>query len=368
MQNLVITPKLLHKDSQDDVLLSHPRFALPLYINENIAQRWVQAELEFLLELYLPHNGESDILCLNLQNGNQGLSSLFGRSIPVDVTWQRCRALPYQIIENEFSESHAPLLQKLEDFQNTASKTNQSMINLFCSTSYRMINQADHYFFYRKEHEHVPGIMLIEAQRQAVYAHIYVTTQHVQGEVTISLGRLNATFYGYVELMYSVELVVDTILENRDLRSEKNTYRVSFFQWSKLVAIIETEVEIIEMNQFQRLRNLFIYEKGGYWYKPIHTNKIQCTLIDSGNREYLVECISFSRNGCVTTCNNVAINEICMTKLKSNGFTFVSTVELENRLPKKVAWKFPNLSHDQLINMGGIIKRAFILQDKEVYQ
>jgi hypothetical protein len=363
MQNLVITPKLLHKDSEDDVLLSHPRYALPLYIDKNIVQSWMQAGLAFLLELYLPHNGESDLLCLNLQNGNQGLTTLFGKSVPVNIMWQRHRALPYQIIENEFSESHTLLFQKLEHFKTNASKTDQSVTDLFGSTSYRMINQADHYFFYRKKHEHVPGIMLIEAQRQAVYAHIYTMTQHVRGEVTISLEKLNSTFYCYVELMYPVELVVDEIREKLESRSRKTTYRVSFFQRGKLVAVIDSEVNIIQMNQFKRFRNLFIYEKGDYWYKPIRTNRIQCSLIDSGNSNHLVECLSLSRDGCITICNNMAINEIRAITRKSDGITFVSTLELENKSRENTTWKFPDLSQDQLINLGEIIKRDFTLRE-----
>ncbi|MDA0910440.1 MAG: AfsA-related hotdog domain-containing protein [Proteobacteria bacterium] len=372
MQNLVITPKLLHKDSEDDVLLEHPRFALPLCIDEKTLQRWEQAGLDFLLELYLPHDRENDLLCLILPSGNQGLSSLFGRSIPEDSTWQRCRALPYQIVEDEFLESHAPLLKKLEHFQINTGEAKHLVPGLFRSSSYRMINQADHYFFYRKCHEHVPGIMLIEAQRQAIYAHIYATTQHVRGEVTISLGNLNSAFYGYVELMYPVELIVDEMKENwdpyRDVRPKKNTYRVSFFQRGKLVAIIDSEVDIIKLDQFKRLRSLFIYEKGDHWYTPIRANRMQCTLIDSKNSEHLVECMSVSRNGCVTTYNKAVIDNIRMITIKSNELIFSSTIELKNTSPRNATWKFSGLTQDQLSHMGEIIKRGFILQNDEVFQ
>ena len=36
-----------------------------------------------------------------------------------------------------------------------------------------MFNDTKNYFFYRKHHEHVPGIMLMEVARQAMYAQFY---------------------------------------------------------------------------------------------------------------------------------------------------------------------------------------------------
>jgi hypothetical protein len=66
--------------------------------------------------------------------------------------------------------------------------------------------------------------------------------------------------------------------------------------------------------------------------------------------------------------HNVAKDDIRTIKIKSNGLKFSSAVELENSSPKNTVWKFPHLNQDQLINMGGIIKREFILQNNEVYQ
>lgn len=367
MQNLNITPKLVHKDSADDVLLRHPRPALPLQIEKSTAYQWEQAGLGCLLALYQPHEQNSALLHLALTNSNKGLTSLFGKTIPLDPGWEPYRALPYQIIEAEFSASHADTLQQLERLYANVNKAGCPIVRLFRSTSYKMINQADHYFFYRKDHEHVPGIMLIEAQRQAVYVHVYTMTQHVRGDVTVSLEKLHCEFYGYVDLMYPLELVVDDMQEERHARAKKIPYRVAFFQQGKLIAVIDSVVNIIDMNQFKRLRNLFIYEKNDYWYAPIHADKVHCQLVDAENREYFAECISVSRDKCLTTYDNVAIDNIRTIKVSSNGFTFSSAVELESHSKKNAVWRFPHLRQDQLINMGGIIKRGFILQNNEVY-
>ncbi len=368
MKNSVITPKLVHKDSAEDVLVRQPRPALPLQIEKSTADQWVQAGLGCLLELYKPHEQNGDLLRLALANSNQGLTSLFDRTIPLDPAWEPYRALPYQIIEAEFSASHAGVLQQLENFYANANKTEHPIAELFRSTSYKMINQADHYFFYRKDHEHVPGTMLIEAQRQAVYTHVYTMTQHVRGDVTVSLDKLYCNFYGYVDLMYPLELVVDDMQEERDARAKKITYRVALFQRSKLIAIIDSVVNIIDMNQFKRFRNLFLYEKNDHPYVPIQADKVQCRLVDAENKEYPAECVSISRDRCMTTYHNVAIDDIRSIKIHSNGLVFSSAIEPEYRSQKNAVWRFPHLSQEQLMDMGGIIKRGFILQNYEVYQ
>lgn len=367
MQNFVITPKLVHKDSADDVLLGHPRPALPLQIAKSTAYQWVQAGLNCLLALYQPHEKNEELLRLALTNSNQGLTSFFDRTIPLDPAWEPYRALPYQIIETEFSASHADILQQLGSLCDNVKKAGHSIAELFRSTSYKMINNADHYFFYRKDHEHVPGIMLIEAQRQAVYTHVYTMTQHVRGDVTVSLDKLHCEFYGYVDLMYPLELVVDDMQEEKHARAKKIPYRVTFFQQSKLVAIIDSVVNIIDMNQFKRLRNLFMYEKNDYWYAPIHVDKVNCKLVDAKNKEYFAECTSVSRDKCMTTYHNVAIDDIRTIKINSNGFTFSSAVELESHSQKNAVWRFPHLNQEQLNNIGGIIKREFILQNHKAY-
>lgn len=362
MKNFVITPKLVHKDSADDVLISHSRPALPLQIEKNTLYQWEQVGLGRLSALYHPHEQNSELLRLTLSNSNQGLTSFFGKTISLDPAWEPHRALPYQIIEEELAA------QQLENICADIKETDYSIAELFRSTSYQMINQADHYFFYRKDHEHVPGIMLIEAQRQAVYAHVYTMTQHVRGDVTISLDQLHCEFYGYVDLMYPLELVVDDRQPERHPRAKKITYRVTFFQRGKLVAIIDSVVNIIDMNQFKRFRNLFMYEKGEHRYAPIHANKVHCILIDTKNREYCAECISLSRDKCMMTYNDdVPIDNIFTIKVNSNGLTFSSTIELESHSGKNAVWRFPLLNQEQLGNLGAIIKRGFILQNNEVY-
>src|SRR3990167_9162009 len=98
MKNFVITPKLVHKDSAEEVLLCHPRPALPLQIEKGRADQWMQAGLGSLLALYQPHEKNSALLRLALANSNQGLTSFFERTIPLDPAWEPHRALPYQII------------------------------------------------------------------------------------------------------------------------------------------------------------------------------------------------------------------------------------------------------------------------------
>lgn len=359
MENFMITPKLLHKDSEEDVLINHPRPALPLQIKKCMADKWMQAGLNGLLALYQADEENADLLHLALTNNNRGLTSFFGRTLPVDPAWEPCRALPYQIIESEFSR------KQLESAYADINKEGYSIAKLFRSTSYQMINQADHYFFYKKAHEHVPGIMLIEVQRQAVYMHVYTMTPYVRGEVTISLGKVHCEFYGYVDLMYPLELVVDDMQEEGYANTKKIPYRVAFFQRNKLVAIIDSVVDIIDMKQFNRLRNLFLYEKNDHSYTPIDADKVHCKLIDAENKEYVTKCIRISRNQCITVYDSATIDNVRAIKVSGNGFTFLSTVELERRSEKDIIWRLPPLNQEQLMDLGAIIKRGFILETKE---
>lgn len=361
MKNFVLTPKLLHKDSEKDVLLCHPRPALPLQIEKSVAGEWQQAGLDNLLALYEADEQNSALLRLALLNGKQGLTKVFGKTLPLDSAWEPYRAVPYQVIATEFSS------EQLKSVDAEINETNYPMVKAFRSTSYEMINQADHYYFYQKDHEHVPGTMLIEAQRQAIYAHVYTMTQHVRGEVTISLDKVHCEFYGYVDLMYPLELVVDDMQSERNPRVKKNTYRVAFFQQGKLVAIIDSVIDIIEINQFNRFRNLFMYEKNEHRYLPIHTSRATLKLLDAENKEYPAECISISREQCITNDDNLVLDNIRTIKVSGSGFTFLSPVELQSHAGKKVVWRLPFLTQEQLMNLGAIIKRGFKLQTNEVY-
>jgi len=137
MKNFVLTPKLLHKDSEKDVLLCHPRPALPLHIEKDVADAWRQAGLNNLLGLYKTDEKNSARLHLALSNDKQGLNSVFGKTLPLDPSWEACRAVAYQVIEREFSN------EKLKVVYAEIDKIDCSISNLFRSTSYEMINQAD---------------------------------------------------------------------------------------------------------------------------------------------------------------------------------------------------------------------------------
>ena len=361
MKNFKLTPKMLHKDSEKDVLLCQPRPALPLHIEKELADAWRQAGLNNLLGLYKTDEQNSARLHVALSNDKQGLNSVFGKTLPLDPSWEACRAVAYQVIESEFSD------EQLEAVYAELNNIDYSIVKLFRSTSYEMINQADNYYFYQKDHEHVPGTMLIEAQRQAVYAHVYTMTQYVRDEVTISLDKVHCEFYGYVDLMYPLELVVDDRQTDRDPHVKKNTYRVAFFQQGKLMAIIDSVVDIIEINQFNRFRSLFMYEKNAHRYAPIHAGRASLKLIDAENKEYSAACLSLSREQCITNHDDVTLDTIRSIRVMGTGFTFLSSIELESQSGKQAIWRFPSLTQEQLLNLGAIIKRGFKLQTKEVY-
>lgn len=192
-------------------------------------------------------------------------------------------------------------------------------------------------------------------------------TAHTRGDVTISLDKVSCEFYGYVDLMYPLELVVDDGQACCDPRIKKNTYRVAFYQRGLLVAVISSVVAVIEIKQFNRFRNLFMYEKNAHRYAPIQANRASVSLLDEANNAYPAECVSISRDACITRHGDISLSAIRSIRVSGSGFTFSSSVELHSQADSETMWQFPSLTQAQLMNLGAIIKRGFKHQTQEVY-
>jgi hypothetical protein len=127
----------------------------------------------------------------------------------------------------------------------------RSVRQTFC-----MINDLKNYYFYRKHHEHVPGIMLIEVARQAMYAQIYRSARVKRGAVTITIKSMTCEFDDYVDANYPVTVSVD--LSGLPQDGDDGPFegrRAEFYQRGKRVASISIIGLPISMKLFKRLRN-----------------------------------------------------------------------------------------------------------------
>lgn len=355
-----ISPKILHKDSSDDVLLNRYRPALPLHLSGVACDVLHQMGGASVLAHYDPMPGQAGTFVLGVPHCSDPYMTPAETRTVIDDAWNRVRAVPYQVIGGE---GCATLTAAIEDFERIVRKIrseNPSLLRHFCSSSYELINRADHYFFYRKEHEHVPGVMLIEAQRQAVYAHLYLHTLHQRGGVTVSLNKLTSEFHGYVELMYPVELVVDDLSADQSLTPRKIDYRVSMFQRGRIVAVIQTEASVIEMRRFERMRNIFIHAPADDWYAPICDEKVRCGVTTADNRQFEVQVVGVSRFGVIYSSQDAPVGDVKRMSLRSSGgMIFDCDVELERHQGGNVLCRFVGVDSNLLGKVGEIIKRGF---------
>lgn len=132
---------------------------------------------------------------------------------------------------------------------------------------FTLFNDTSNYFFYRKHHEHVPGLMLIEVARQAMYAHFYEHSGYARGEVSISIVDLLSNFPRYTESSFQVDVLVGDYDELAQPRARKVDKRARFFQRGELVADIRLYGEVIKMPVFKRMRNINI--DPAFWFRPL---------------------------------------------------------------------------------------------------
>jgi hypothetical protein len=350
-----IDPKILHKSSSDDVLITDPTVPLPEYVDA-VAMQKCKPELQQLLALYKPH----DAGCLRFSGSCNGaeISDVEKQAdrLQDGQRWLKLRAVPYQIV-------HAAL--RADRLKEDTAKLLEALQLPRRSSSYTFLNDASHYFFYRKTHDHVPGIMLIEAQRQAIYHHLYSNYSWVLGQVSVSLNSLQAVFYDYANLMYPIEIVVDDLAAVPSQKPRKFCFRVSFYQKAKMVAAIDSDATVIPIDNYKRIRNTFMH--AGEWFQPIE-NLISCRISPLSPHgahvsELEVKLLEVSKTGIrfIPATAHPAPGEETMVKIaNSDGKTFSAKAVFETVSEKGSSWRFKDVESDKLLMLGMIIASGCI--------
>lgn len=142
-----------------------------------------------------------------------------------------------------------------------------------------MFNDTRHAYFYRKNHEHVPGMMIIEAVRQAFYAFTYTFKKAKRGSVSISMSTLNSEFYSYTQSNYPLRIQVEESVHHDDLPERHLRLRAKLYQRQTLVGEISYSGIIMELNLFNRLRKMGKDEEN-YTFYPIKAIDNTILLID----------------------------------------------------------------------------------------
>ncbi len=280
-QHAPVEARLVHKEHLDDVLISNFRGELPTrFQSEVLSLEWLTATQRALLDQhYLPVRGTKGLFV------RQSVPSVLPKAALRDEAL-RFVGDYYKDVSGELvlnakyiREEHEVVLMNhfiAQERRITAYQRHElsSVTDLMpCderpSRYYmNMINDLSNYFFYRKHHEHVPGIMLLEVARQAIYAQTYRTSSFKRGEVTLTIKKINCEFEGYTDANYPVVVCVETTTsddEYRDTGLERRTAR--FYQSGRFMAMVDIVGVPIKMKIFKRLRT--VKPNPLHWFVPV---------------------------------------------------------------------------------------------------
>ena len=354
-----ISPDFLHKNSSKDVLLMNPRTVLPSKISLSRSSEAGAESSGSLIELYQCDPKDKRIWRFAIPEkttNEMTFSALSGGEIHV-------RGIPYQIIEKMNADQDERGMTRRHEHINADSVSEFIKKNKIKrqSTSFTFVNDANHYFFYNKPHEHVPGIMLIEAARQAIYYQLYTYTKHILGKVTVSLSELNTKFYVYAELMYPIEVVVDDLTEGDSLFPKIVNYSISFYQRGALVAKIDSVVPVIDLERFKMARNVYLLSNGEM-FRPIKSAPIIAILTDNDMKQCLVEIQKIGKGLCLTNePASLGGERVTLTILYNGSLCFSASASYSHGIGDSVVWNFTSSEYRDLEILKEIIKRGFIL-------
>ncbi|MDE9453694.1 AfsA-related hotdog domain-containing protein [Xenorhabdus bovienii] len=322
MEKLAITPYILHKDNEDDVLLMSFEPVLPSYIEKKVVAEFIKLAKDDEINDFLSVYGQEDSLyvlkyipfCLSKNSMEDLIESrkinLKDFYLIQDETWfLKQKYLPRivhenlrTIIGNEEDSISNELIDKVGLYLSKYGKMPVSRAN-----SYIIKNDTKHYFFYRKVHEHVPGLMIIEMSRQAMYHHVYSYSGHSRGDVSITISSLEIDFSAFTESSYELEVIVSTVADIEYKCPRHIDLISSFYQNGKLVARVRLKGGVLKLNVFKRIRTINFPKE--HWFKFFsRTNKLFMLMGDSVKVD-IVDVDAISTSGLRLTSRNTIDND-----------------------------------------------------------
>lgn len=304
-RQLPLTPQVLHKGTTEDVLLSGFQDILPARLGraemDYLHQALDQSGLEALRQSYRCEGPDEWVLASipawiceqdfavlgGFEMQVQGFYERLGDGYHLNAPW-----LPHQVeryLQRHFGlpEIHpaqvtllADQLYALPDWQRA---------NL---SSYRLMNDTNNYFFYNKPHEHVPGLMLIEVARQAMYHYFYSHSGYRRGDISISIEDLVVSFNVYTESTYEVEVVVQHSTGEKCHQPRTVDMTAKFFQNGSLVTTLRLQGSAMKMLLFKRMRTINFPEH--HWFAPSNRvlPQVLLQMADGSSQEARLEHVS----------------------------------------------------------------------------
>jgi A-factor biosynthesis hotdog domain len=271
-----VEPSIVHKSDLDDVLVADPDIIVPAHIN--IRHLDVDTVHALTNGDAAPYRRDEEQLVLRtlpsaIENSEALGAGTFDFSLSgfYELIDGRLSLVAHYIpqgVERILNEKFIPTMPALSSSEKASiiSLLKERWLAFVPARSYKMLNDTQNYFFYRKEHEHVPGLMIIEVARQAMYHYFYDTYTYRRGDVTISMSDLTVAFQSYMESAYGVEVVVKQTAALVVPSPKHVDVTATFFQNSRPVAEVRLRGGVMKTPVFNRLRTLTIPEH--HWFTP----------------------------------------------------------------------------------------------------
>lgn len=303
MKDLELSPKVLHKDHDDDILIDSTTPLLPAYITiEEFESLPAEKESREVFDKYYKLFGNVYLLSfvpykISESEFNGGVFSGFYNEVKGEFILS-ARFLPVTVVRM-LNRGEKPLNEYLFDREKSlilqrwfSQHPDNYLAPVF---SYIAKIDTENYFFYRKPHEHVPGLMLIEMARQAMYHYVYSCSGYDRGDVSISMNNLGLSCQQYVISSYELELLV-CHRENQYRNKPKTVDKIArFYQRGQFVGSLTLAGSVINTRLFKRLRNLSFPPT--HWFKLVNKNTSQVVVTDVTGRCASVELQSISTEG-----------------------------------------------------------------------
>lgn len=364
----LVTPNLVHKTELEDVLIYEAEVVLANIIEQNDFNDLItnNPEQESLLKAVykLCRSGEKNIYVLRT------LPLQIPKSIVYELFPDIHLTEFYKPIDDETLElisGYVPLhleeiirsklLPTVLPIDNNDKKIISNIQSAAIVHSYFLFNNIKNQYFYKKSHEHVPGMMLIEAARQAVYDYVYSTSGHVFKEVSISMTNLEVNFLGYTVSSYPVELLFSHKDYVRRFKPKTIEKKAWFYQRGKLTGTFCLIGGIIPMSIFPRLRNEN-YLKALNFY-PFDENMKLKVLSDENSEVLHKKIICLSLTGIIIENDGTNMHNVSNVVLMDKHEFSIKKHEIKEEDNNCLSLLFDNLSKSQLLTLNNIINTSF---------
>ena len=363
----LVDTNLVHKSEIEDVLIYEPNIVLINKIAENDFNDLIlrNPEQEHLFRSIYKQCKYKDqyvyiLRTLPLEIAKDVACTLFS-DIQLSEFYEKSNDETLELI-GSFMPLHlediirSRLLPDIPSISDDDKKTISALQSTATVYSYLLFNDTKNQYFYKKNHEHVPGMMLIEAARQAVYDYVYSLSGHVFKDVSISISSLHVDFLSYTVSSYPVELLFshkDYVRRYKPKTIEKKAW---FYQRGKLTGTFCLIGGIIPMSIFSRLRNEN-YSKTHDFY-PFDKDTSLKVLSDNG-KELIKKIVSLTLKGVIIEDYENDITNISSVILQDKYEFSIKQSEVKEANNNLHHLIFKDLSKSQLLTLNNMINTSF---------